>query len=78
MWTTDRAAGGLFEMEAWAGHEADPATKGMITQTRSYSSRGPVGRAGGMLICACMHAFVRVCVCVCVCAYDYREDSHMR
>lgn len=27
-----------FEMEAWAGHEADTAREGMNGETRSYSS----------------------------------------
>lgn len=45
---------GLFEMEAWAGHEADTARKGMNSGTRSYSSSRPIGREGGMLICACV------------------------
>ncbi len=56
----DGTAGGLFEMEAWAGHEADTTREGMKGETRSYSSGEPVGRAGGMLICAC------ICVCMCV------------
>lgn len=58
----DGTAGGLFEIEAWAGHEADTAREGMNGETRSYSSGEPVGRARGMLICVCM----RACVCVCV------------
>ena len=52
-------------MEARAGHEADTAREGMNGETRHYSSAESVGREGGMLICACMHA--RVCVRVCVC-----------
>lgn len=47
-------------MEARAGHEADMAREGMNGETRRYSSAESVGRAGGMLICACMHACVRV------------------
>lgn len=50
-------------MEARAGHEADTAREGMNGETRRYSSAESVGRAGGMLICACMHA----CMCACAC-----------
>lgn len=47
----DGSAGGLFEMEAGAGHEADRAGEGMYGETRSYSSGEGAAREGWMLIC---------------------------
>lgn len=56
--SADGTEGGFFEIEAWAGHEADTAREGMNGETRSYFSGEGVGKEGWMLICVCMHACV--------------------
>jgi len=61
-WVGEGSSDGLFEMDAWAGHEADTASEGMYGETRSYSSREGAGGEEWMLICV----YIWTCVCECV------------